>query len=371
LEFLTEYGLFLAKTITLVVALLFIFMIVLANATRQKPEGKPKGHITVFKLNDELDNMKEDIRHEILDEEVLKFEAKEEKKKDKAERKAKQKALKEKIKQADASTEEVELESLDDRKRIFVLTFDGDTAASAVEDLRNVITAVLQVARTGVDEIMLRLESPGGMVHAYGLAASQLARLRKHGVRLTICVDKVAASGGYMMACIANELIAAPFAYIGSIGVLVQLPNVHRLLKDNKIDFEMITAGEYKRTLTTFGENTDADRAKVQEEVEEIHGLFKDFIHEFRPALDISKVATGEVWSGTQALAKGLIDSIDTSDEWLVGKCKDADVYEITWEHKRRFADKLSSLFEFSLRNAISKTLTHWLHRADKEKFFS
>ncbi len=371
MEFLSDYGLFLAKTITLVVALLFLFMIVLANATRQKPEGKPKGHVTVFKLNDELDNMKEDIRHEILDEEMLKLEAKEEKKKDKAEKKAKQKALKQKIKLAEASDEEVELESLDDRKRVFVLSFDGDTAASAVEDLRHMVTAVLQVARSNVDEVMLRLESPGGMVHGYGLAASQLARLRKHGVRLTICVDKVAASGGYMMACIANELIAAPFAYIGSIGVLVQLPNVHRLLKDNKIDFEMITAGEYKRTLTTFGENTDADRAKVQEEVDEMHDLFKTFIHEYRPALDLSKVATGEVWSGTQALTKGLIDSLDTSDEWIVGKCKDADVFEVEWEHKRHLSERLSALFEGSLRSAISKTLTQWLHRADKEKFFS
>lgn len=375
MEFLNEYGLFLAKTITLVVALLFVIMIVLANATRQKPEGKPKGHITVYKLNDELDNMKEDIRHEILDEELLKLEAKEAKKKDKAEKKAKVKALKEAAKKEAAAEKAGEehsaLEFLEDRKRIFVLSFDGDTAASDVEDLRHVITAVLQVARSGVDAVMLRLESPGGMVHAYGLASSQLARLRKHGVHLTICVDKVAASGGYMMACIANDLIAAPFAYIGSIGVLVQLPNVNRLLKDNKIDFEMITAGEYKRTLTTFGENTDADRAKVQEEVDEMHGLFKAFIHEYRPALDVAHVATGEVWSGTQALTKGLVDSLDTSDEWLVAKCKDADVFEVSWEHKRGITDRLSSLFEGSLRSAIAKSLTHWMHRADKEKFFS
>ncbi|MES2605392.1 MAG: protease SohB [Pseudomonadota bacterium] len=374
MEFLSEYGLFLAKTLTLVLAFLFIVMIVVANATRQRPEAKPKGHITVLKLNDELEDMKEDIRHEILDEELLKIEAKEEKKKEKAEKKAKVKALKEKSKVvATQTSEDGEPEELDadERKRIFVMSFDGDTAASAVEELRQMITAILQVARTDVDEVMLRLESPGGMVHAYGLASSQLARLRKHNIRLTICVDKVAASGGYMMACIANELIAAPFAYIGSIGVLVQLPNVHRLLKDHKVDFEMITAGEYKRTLTTFGENTDEDRAKVQEEVDEMHTLFKNFIHEYRPALDVAQVATGEVWSGTQALGKGLIDSLDTSDEWIVAKCKDADLYEISWEHKRRFADKISSLLEGSLRNAVSKTLTQWLHRADKEKFFS
>lgn len=373
MEFLSEYGLFLAKTVTLVLALLFVIMIVVANASRQKPEAKPKGHITVLKLNEELETMREDIRHEILDEELLKLEAKEEKKRDKAERKAKVKALKEKTRTASAAGEEgvVELDDGDERKRIFVMSFDGDTAASAVEELRQMITAVLQVARANVDEIMLRLESPGGMVHAYGLAASQLARLRKHNIRLTICVDRVAASGGYMMACIANDLIAAPFAYIGSIGVLVQLPNVHRLLKDHKVDYEMITAGEYKRTLTTFGENTDADRAKVQEEVDEMHMLFKNFIHEYRPALDVAQVATGEVWTGTQALAKGLIDSLDTSDEWIVARCEEADVYEISWEHKRRIADKLAAMLEGSMRKAVSNTLTQWLHRADKEKFFS
>jgi serine protease SohB len=151
----------------------------------------------------------------------------------------------------------------------------------------------------------------------------------------------------------------------------VQLPNVHRLMKDNKIDFEMITAGEYKRTLTAFGENTDEDRAKVQEEVDEMHTLFKDFILEYRPGLDIAKVATGEVWSGTQALTRGLVDAIDTSDEWLLEQCKAADVYAIGWEHKRKLTDKLSQWLEGSLSSIIKRTLTETLHRAGKEKFFS
>jgi len=366
IEFFTEYGLFLAKTLTLVLAFLFVVMMLAANATRNKSEGKPKGHVTVCKLNNELEDMKEDIRHEILDEELLKQEAKEQKKKDKAEKKARRKALKnESLADGDVS------ENPEGRKRVFVLDFDGDTAATAVEELRHMVTAVLQVARSGRDEVMLRLESPGGMVHAYGLAASQLARLRKHGVALTICVDKVAASGGYMMACIANRLLAAPFAYIGSIGVLVQLPNVHRLLKDNKIDYEMITAGEYKRTLTTFGENTQEDRAKVQEEVDEMHTLFKEFILEYRPGLDVAKVATGEVWSGSQALTRGLVDAIDTSDEWLLEKCRDSDVYEIGWEHKRKLTDKLGQWLEGSIAGAVKRALTEALHRAEKEKFFS
>jgi serine protease SohB len=356
LEFLSDYGLFLAKTLTIAIVLVLFVIVVASNAARHRHEGRSKGCIVVTKLNDEIEDLKEDIRHEILDEEVLKAEAKAEKKKKKEEAKARK---------AQPPTEE------EGGKRIFVLDFDGDTRASEVEDLRQCITAVLTLARPELDEVMLRLESPGGMVHAYGLAASQLVRLRKHGIALTICVDRVAASGGYMMACVANRLIAAPFAYIGSIGVLVQLPNVHRLLKDNKVDFEMVTAGEYKRTLTTFGENTDKDRAKVQEEVDEMHDLFKRFIHENRPGMDMAAIATGEVWTGTQALERGLIDAIDTSDEWVTDKCRDASVYRVSWEQKKPFKDRLSSLFEGSLSSALDKTVWRWLHRADKERYWS
>ena len=356
MEFLSEYGLFLAKTLTIAVVLVLLVIVVAANAARHRHEGRSKGSIVVSKLNDEIEDLKEDIRHEILDEDVLKADATAEKKKKKEEAKAK--------KSQPASEEE-------DGKRIFVLDFDGDMRASEVEDLRQCVTAILTLARPELDEVMLRLESPGGMVHAYGLAASQLVRLRKHGIGLTICVDRVAASGGYMMACVANELIAAPFAYIGSIGVLVQLPNVHRLLKDNKVDFEMITAGEYKRTLTTFGENTNKDRAKVQEEVDEMHDLFKRFIHENRPGMDMAAIATGEVWTGMQALERGLIDAIDTSDEWITDKCRDASVYRVAWEQKKSFKDRLSSLFEGSLSATLDKTLWRWLQRADKERYWS
>ncbi len=355
MDFLAEYGLFLAKTVTLALAVLIVVIMLLAFAARNKGDAKDKGSIHVLNLNDAIDDMKDELRAEVLDPDVRKAENKAERKKEKTERKARSKDL----------TAEPE------RKRIYVLDFDGDTHASQVDELRHTITAVLSFARPELDEVLLRLESPGGMVHAYGLASSQLARLRKHKVPLTICVDKVAASGGYMMACIANKLFAAPFAYIGSIGVLVQLPNVHRLLKDNKVDFEMITAGEYKRTLTTFGENTDKDREKVQEDVDEMHALFKNFILEYRPALDMAQVATGEVWTGTQALTKGLIDGIETSDEWLLAQSKDADLFAVSWEHKRKFTDKLSAMFEGALGKALQHTLDRLLHRADKEKYYS
>ncbi|MES2626989.1 MAG: protease SohB [Pseudomonadota bacterium] len=358
MEFLTEYGLFLAKTLTLVLAVVFLLIVIVANASRHKGDSKHKGELHVTKINDELERLRDDLRHEVLDDETLKAMAKADKKQEKADKKAHKRALKENAPEPEP-------------KRIYVLEFDGDTDASEVEGLRHTITAVLEVARPELDTVMLKLESPGGLVHAYGLAASQLARLRKHKIHLTICVDKVAASGGYMMACIADNLIAAPFAYIGSIGVLVQLPNVHRLLKDNKVDFEMITAGEYKRTLTTFGENTEKDREKVQEEVDEMHQLFKNFIHEYRPALDLSAVATGEVWSGTQALAKGLIDVVDTSDEWIATQCQDADVYEVVWEQKRKITDRLSALLEGSLTAVLQKAIFGWLQRSDKQKFLS
>lgn len=358
MAFLSEYGLFLAKTLTIALAIVFVVIIILAAAARQRADGRHKGQIQVTRLNDELDDLRDDIRHEILDQFQLKEEHKGEKKKDKEERKAKRKAAK-------AS------EPGPERKRIFVLDFDGDTRASAVEELRHVITGVLAVARPEFDEVLLRLQSPGGMVHEYGLAASQVSRLRKHGIPLTICVDRVAASGGYMMACVANHLIAAPFAYIGSIGVLLQVPNVHRLLKDNKVDFEMITAGEYKRTLTAFGENTEAGRRKVQEEVDEMHALFKAFIQQYRPALALDKVATGEVWTGSQSLERGLVDALDTSDEWLVAQSANADLFQVHWEQKRKLGDRLSHVFEGAVQRALHKSLDTALTRADKERFYS
>jgi serine protease SohB len=356
-EFLYEYGLFLAKTLTLILAIGFVVILLAANAMRQRQHGRNEGSIAVIKLNEELDRIKDDLRHEILDEEVLKLEDKADRQQEKAERKARKKA-------ADTGTD-------DAKKRIFVLSFDGDTRASAVEDLRHCISGIVAVARPELDEVLLKLESPGGMVHAYGLAASQLTRIRKAKLRLTIAVDMVAASGGYMMACVADHLVAAPFAYVGSIGVLVQLPNVHRLLRDNKIDYEMITAGEYKRTLTTFGENTEKDRLKVQEEVDEMHGLFKSFIAQYRPQVDVASVATGEVWTGQQALERGLVDALDISDEWIMSRLDEYDIYAVHWEYKKKLGERLSSLFEGSLARALDRVTFGWLNRADKEKFFS
>ena len=196
------------------------------------------------------------------------------------------------------------------------------------------------------DEVFVRLESGGGVVHGYGLAASQLMRLREKNIPLTVSVDKVAASGGYMMACVGNRIIAAPFSIIGSIGVIAQIPNFHRVLKKHDVDFEQFTAGEFKRTVTMFGENTDEAKAKFREEIEDIHVLFKDFIVQHRPDVDIVKVSTGESWPGTRALERNLVDELKTSDDYLLENSQHADIYEISYVSKKSLIEKIGFQFQ-------------------------
>lgn len=226
-------------------------------------------------------------------------------------------------------------------QKVYVLDFKGDMAASAVENLREEITLILATAKAGRDRVFLRLESPGGMVHGYGLAAAQLVRLRDAGFHLTIAVDKVAASGGYMMACIANEIVSAPFAVLGSIGVVAQMPNFNRLLKQHNVDFELYTAGQYKRTVTMFGENTDEGKAKFEEELQQTHVLFKHFVEKYRPQLNVEKVATGEHWYGNDALDLNLVDKLQTSDEYLLSLLSQHDVYLIQTRRKPTLGEKL------------------------------
>lgn len=241
-----------------------------------------------------------------------------------------------------------------------MLDFDGDLHAHAVDALREEVSAVLQIAQDG-DEVLLRLESEGGVVHGYGLAASQLARLRERKIPLTVAVDKVAASGGYMMACVASQIIAAPFAIIGSIGVIGQVPNFNRLLKRLDIDYEMHTAGEYKRTLTLFGENTDAGREKFRQELEETHTLFRGFVSEHRPSLDLDRVATGEHWFGKQALELDLVDSLQTSDDFLLSRVEQAELIELKFRERKPLAERLSrglTHLSHGLRRGLQDTST-------------
>jgi serine protease SohB len=226
------------------------------------------------------------------------------------------------------------------KKRSFICQFEGDIKASQVEQLRREITAILLVASPD-DEVIVVLNSAGGTIHGYGLAASQLSRIRDKGITLTVCVDSIAASGGYMMACVADKLSAAPFAIVGSIGVIAQIPNFNKVLKDKNIEYEQITAGEYKRTLTMFGENTLEGRTKFQSEIDEAHELFKEFVMKFRPNLDIDKIATGEHWFATKAIELGLVDEIATSDEVIMQRVLCRDVYKIKAGRRKNTIERL------------------------------
>lgn len=318
-QFLLDYGLFLARTVTWVAALVVVITVLAGLVRAARQEGGER--LEVKNLNQRLRRLAEILNQELLGADQFKQEHKRLKRQDKARDKAR--------KHGAAA-----------RPRLFVLDFHGDLEASRVNALREEISALLQVAQPQ-DEVLLRLESGGGVVHGYGLAASQLRRIRDHGLRLTVAVDKVAASGGYLMACVANHITAAPFAIVGSIGVIAQLPNFNRLLRENHIDYELHTAGEFKRTLTLFGENSDAARAKFQEELDQTHSLFKSFVAANRPQLALPRVATGEHWYGTQALELQLIDELRTSDDWLLQRVKDADVYELRYRVRRGLRDQL------------------------------
>ncbi|WP_300407461.1 protease SohB [uncultured Psychrobacter sp.] len=241
-------------------------------------------------------------------------------------------------------------------QQVFVLDFDGDIKASAVKHLREEISTLISTANKG-DEVIIRLESGGGMVHSYGLAAAQLVRLKDAGLKLTVCVDKIAASGGYMMACVADKIIAAPFAVIGSIGVISQLPNFNKLLKKNDVDYEMFTAGDYKRTVTVFGENDDEDRAKYQQELEQTHDLFKHFVSTYRSELDLNKVANGEHWYGEDAVKLNLVDKLQTSDSYILQLMEDNEVYALHSRQKPTLAEKLglSQAAEATITMAVDK----------------
>jgi serine protease SohB len=244
-----------------------------------------------------------------------------------------------------------------ERPHVYVLDFDGDVLATGVTSLREEISAITAVAKPH-DEVVVRLESPGGGVPHYGLAAAQLTRLREKKVKLTVCIDRVAASGGYMMACVADHIVAAPFAIIGSIGVVAQVPNVHRLLKKHDVDFEEMTAGEFKRTVSVFGEITEKGRQKFVDQLDETHGLFKAFVKAQRPALDVDKVATGEYWLAKRGLELGLVDSLSTSDDYLLSRVADANVYQVSFKPEQSWRRRLGNASAEIVERVVLSVMT-------------
>lgn len=338
LEIVAEYCLFLAKVVTAIVGF-GVIVAIIASASQKNKQTAEKGELQISPLNDQYDEISEAMSKAMLDPVSQKAEAK--------------KIRKEKKQRAKSEGKQSKTEA-EEKKRVFVVKFNGNVSASAVANLREEVTAILTQAKPQ-DEVVVKLESSGGMVHSYGLASSQLDRLRKQSIPITICVDKVAASGGYMMACVGDKILAAPFAIIGSIGVVAQLPNFHRLLKKHDIDFELLTAGEHKRTLTVFGENTEQGREKFLEDLQDTHSLFKSYVAERRPNIDIDKVATGDVWFGTRALELSLVDELMTSDEYLTQQAKESKVYEINYLQKKKLPQRLGLAAEQSADRLITK----------------
>lgn len=341
IEFLSNWGLFLAKTLTIMgvlIALIVIIMLI-AKGLREKLD---EGTLVVTNLNKKYDEVTELINDHILTGAACKAAHKKLKQQAKAQKKEEKK--------------QVQNDTYQTSPCLFVTRFTGDIRASDVASLRECITAIISVA-TPQDEVCIILESAGGYVHSYGLAASQLERIRSRNIPLTVAIDKCAASGGYLMACVANKIMAAPFAIVGSIGVIAQMPNFHRLLEKNDIDFELHTAGHYKRTLTLFGENTDAGREKFVEELNATHALFQSFVKTHRPSLDIAKIATGEHWHAKEALELGLVDQLLTSDDYLLSKHPEKRIFELSYEIKESLVERLGFQVSKSIVGFIEMAL--------------
>ncbi len=320
MEYFVDYLVFFAKSVTVIALISFPIILIASLSTRHRAHQKE--HLEVNHLNQRYEVMSNSINSVKLP-----------KKEFKEQMKAQKKQTKQKAK-APTTRED------DDRKCIFVLKFEGDIQASQIDQLREEITAILTLENKP-DEVLIRIESVGGVVHGYGLAASQLARFKEKGITLTVAVDKVAASGGYLMACVADKILAAPFAIVGSVGVLAQFPNFHRALQKHNVDYQEFTAGEYKRTVGMFTEPTEKGKTKMMEDIQDVHELFKDFVKSYRPEIDLEKIATGEHWHGTRALDLNLVDEIRTSDDYLLESSSNADIYEIKFVRKQNLSEKI------------------------------
>ena len=339
MEILVDYLIFLLKVFTIALAITLPLLIIIGSS---KNKSQPKGKLSITNLSDKFEDMGNALKSSLMNpKELKKFNkdlSKDKKKKNKAEK----------------------------EESVFVLNFNGDIQASEVEKLKQEVNSIL-LSESECKEVVLKVESGGGSAYAYGLCAAELKRLVDNEISLTVCIDKVAASGGYLMSCVATKIIAAPWAIVGSIGVIAQLPNFHRLLKKNSIDFEMHTAGAFKRTLTTLGENTEEGREKFKSELEDLHLIFKNFVKEQRPQVDTEIVATGEVWQGEEAVKVGLVDSLETSDNYLVNLSKEAKLLEIEFVEKKNLTER----FAFSMQLIIEKTLFKFYDLINRDRFTS
>lgn len=344
MEHLIEFGVFFGKVLVVFLSIAGLAILIVGLAAR----NKMKPDFQIEDVNAKLDELGEMLQGVVFDKKAQKEAEKKKKEKAEAKKAAEKAAAKSTAKDGGVKAPA--------SPQLFVLRFEGDVKASQVEQLRDEITAVLTVAKAG-DEAVVVIESPGGTVHGYGLAAAQILRLRKAGVRVVAAVDKVAASGGYMMACTADHIISAPFAIIGSIGVVAQVPNFNRLLKKYDVDYEEISAGQYKRTVSVLGEITEKGRAKFKEQIEDTHVLFKDFVGQNRPQVKLESVATGEYWFGVRAKELNLVDELMTSDEYLLSRRETARIFSLKIEPKKSFGEKISEMLSRAAVSAADRLI--------------
>jgi len=330
IDLLVAYGFFLLKVITVLLVIL-IPILMISSSTKHRKETD-KGRIIVKNLSNKLEEIGVTLKSAEMDPKAYKSFLKERNKKKKKEIKGKSKEI------------------------VYVLDFKGDIQASAVGKLKQEVNAII-ASQVKCKEVVIKVESGGGSAYAYGLCAAELKRLVDNKIKLTVCIDKIAASGGYLMSCVATKIVAAPWAIVGSIGVIAQLPNFHRLLKKLDIDIEMHTAGKFKRTLTTLGENTKQGREKFISELEDLHVVFKDFVKENRSKIQVAKVSTGEVWQGEKAKKLGLIDEIGTSDDYLLKLASKFKLLEIQYFEKKPFTARIGSAAEVIVEKGIYKIL--------------
>jgi len=339
MEILVDYLIFLLKVFTIALAITLPLLLIIGSS---KNKSQPKGKLSITNLSDKFEDMGNALKGSLMNpKELKKF-------------------------NKDLSKDKKKKNKTENEETVFVLNFNGDIQASEVEKLKQEVNSIL-LSESECKEVVLKVESGGGSAYAYGLCAAELKRLVDNEISLTVCIDKVAASGGYLMSCVATKIIAAPWAIVGSIGVIAQLPNFHRLLKKNSIDFEMHTAGAFKRTLTTLGENTEEGREKFKSELEDLHLIFKNFVKEQRPQVDTEVVATGEVWQGEEAVKVGLVDSLETSDNYLVNLSKEAKLLEIEFVEKKNLTER----FAFSMQLIIEKTLFKFYDLINRDRFTS
>jgi len=318
MEFLANWGLFAVKLVTVLVFVFLLVSLLISLAMQAKAHNEDDKDKIKFKFTNLFNFYKDNV--DKLDAAIDEFDESKSDKEKKAYLKQKAKALKtapEKLREEKAERiKKAEEQGEFCPEHLYVINFDGDARASQVDELTSKVNLILAKA-TDKDEVIIKLTSPGGVVNGYGLCASQLERIRNKGINLVACVDTVAASGGYMMACVASKIVAAPFSYVGSIGVVAQIPNFNKVLKNHDVEYEQVTAGKYKRTLTMFGENTPEARDKFKQEITLIHNRFKAIVAKYRTKLDIENIATGEYWLAEDAKELNLVDQISTFDEYL------------------------------------------------------